>query len=199
MPIYLNQYVGFTWDKIGIIFTIVLLPYMLFEFPLGKLADRWLGEKEFLIIGFVIMAGATGALTFITSTSIVVWTIALFMTRVGGSFTEIMSETYFFKQIDDGDVNIISKALQEKAAFAAEKSGHYSIFSHMPYSDAFFVSAMLSGVNYGELSEFSEKFKSVVLTDSIYVSCDFAKISVFLEKQKGFVGMGKPELQGNGR
>ena len=107
-PIYLSHHIGFTWDKIGIIFTIMLLPYVLFELPLGKLADSRFGEKEFLTIGFIIIAISTMTMAFITSSNFLVWAVILFITRIGGSFIEISSESYFFKQVDDTDTNIIS-------------------------------------------------------------------------------------------
>lgn len=108
MPIYLNQHIGMAWDKIGIIFTIMLLPFVLFELPVGKMADKWFGEKEFLSLGFIITGLATVVIAFISSTSIVVWATVLFLTRTGASLIEITSESYFFKQINDTNVNIIS-------------------------------------------------------------------------------------------
>jgi len=107
-PIYLSHHIGFTWDKIGIIFTIMLLPYVLFELPLGKLADWRFGEKEFLSAGFTIAGLSTIAMAFISSHNFLVWAGILFITRIGASFVEISSETYFFKQVDDTDTNIIS-------------------------------------------------------------------------------------------
>jgi MFS family permease len=106
-PLYLLHQ-GFNWEQIGIIFSIMLLPFLFFELPLGKMADRWFGEKEILAIGFVILGLSVIALAFIHSSSMAVWAIALFMTRVGASCIEIMSETYFFKQIHKGDAPIIS-------------------------------------------------------------------------------------------
>ena len=107
-PIYLNQYIGFNWEKIGIIFTIMLLPYILFELPIGYLADWRFGEKEFLTAGFLITSLSTVAIVFIGSTNFILWIIILFLTRVGASFIQISSESYFFKQVDDTNVNIIS-------------------------------------------------------------------------------------------
>lgn len=107
-PIYLSHHIGFTWHKIGIIFTIMLLPYVLFELPLGKLADWKFGEKEFLTIGFIIIGISTMTMAFIDSRNFLIWAAILFITRIGGSFIEISSESYFFKQIDDTDTNIIS-------------------------------------------------------------------------------------------
>ncbi len=106
-PVYLHDKIGFEWSTIGTIFTIMLLPFILFEIPAGKLADSKWGEKEFLSIGFIIMALATMTLAFITSTNWMIWALVLFLTRAGASLVEIMTETYFFKQIDGGDANII--------------------------------------------------------------------------------------------
>jgi len=108
MPIYLYKHIGFEWTQIGLIFTIMLLPFVILEIPLGKLADTKLGEKELLTSGFILMAIATGTLAFITSTSVVVWALALLVTRIGASTVEIMSETYFFKQVDGNNTNIVS-------------------------------------------------------------------------------------------
>ena len=106
-PLYLLHQ-GFNWGQIGIIFSIMLLPFLFLELPLGKIADKWLGEKEILTIGFIIMGVSTMSLAFIHSSSLAIWTAALLMTRVGASCVEIMSETYFFKQIHSGDAPIIS-------------------------------------------------------------------------------------------
>ena len=107
IPIYLNKYIGFDWKEIGLMFSIMLIPFVLVEIPLGKLADQKWGEKEMLSIGFVIMAISTGIISFIDTKSFVVWAFILFMTRVGASMVEIMSETYFFKKIDSCNANII--------------------------------------------------------------------------------------------
>ena len=107
-PIYLHQYIGFSWEEIGIIFTIMLLPFILFEMPLGKIADRKLGEKELLSIGFLIAGLATAVMSFTTIKNIWLWALMLFMTRVGASMIEIMNETYFFKKIDGRSSSVLS-------------------------------------------------------------------------------------------
>jgi MFS family permease len=106
-PLYLLHQ-GFNWEQIGIIFSIMLLPFLFLELPLGKIADRWFGEKEILTIGFIILSISTMALAFIHSSNLIVWAMALFMTRIGASCVEIMSETYFFKQIHKNDAPVIS-------------------------------------------------------------------------------------------
>lgn len=106
-PIYLNTVIGFGWSDIAIILTIMLIPFVIVQYPLGKLADRKYGEKEIMIIGFVIMAIATMVLPFITSTNVAIWGIALFMTRVGAAAAEIMMETYFFKTVSSRDTAVL--------------------------------------------------------------------------------------------
>jgi len=107
-PLYLHQYLGFAWSEIGIIFTIMLLPFVLFQLPLGVLADRYWGEQEILMSGFIISAVATIGLFFVTSPSIAVWAALLFLTRTGASAIEIMNDTYFFKKIGPRDAEVIA-------------------------------------------------------------------------------------------
>lgn len=102
-PIYLNKNVGFGWEEIGIILTIMLIPFPLIQYELGKLADRYFGEKEIMAAGFAIMGIATVAISLITSHNLFVWAFALFMTRVGAAAAEIMMEVYFFKTVPARD------------------------------------------------------------------------------------------------
>ena len=106
-PIYLHEYIGFEWRELGVIFSIMLVPFLLLEAPLGRLADKVLGEKELLIAGFSVMALATGAMYFFNEHSFVLWAVILFMTRVGAAMVEVMTETYFFKKISAGDAAIV--------------------------------------------------------------------------------------------
>jgi MFS family permease len=102
-PIYLHQTMGFGWEDIGIILVIMLLPFPLIQYPLGRLADKKYGEKEIMSIGFAIMGLSTIALAFITVPNMAIWAIALFVTRVGAAAAEIMMETYFFKTVSPRD------------------------------------------------------------------------------------------------
>lgn len=108
MPIYLHNNIGFDWKEIGVIFTVMLLPFLLFELPIGRLADRKYGEKEIMLSGFVIMALSTFFIPFVTSANPFIWAGMLFLTRVGASFVEITSESYFFKHVDEKNPGLIS-------------------------------------------------------------------------------------------
>lgn len=107
-PIYLNTTLGFDWGTIGKIFSFMLLPFVLLQLPLGKIADKRLGEQEILIAGFLVAGIFTSALALTSSRSAVVWALLLFGTRVGASMIEVMNETYFFKKISDKDLALMS-------------------------------------------------------------------------------------------
>jgi len=106
-PIYLIQHVGFSVSETTFMIGLALVAFILLQTPLGYIADKILGEKEFLIGGFIILALSTASLSFITSTNFWVWTGMLFVTRIGASVVEVMSEAYFFKNIDSSDLNVI--------------------------------------------------------------------------------------------
>ncbi|MBX4209324.1 MFS transporter [Candidatus Parcubacteria bacterium] len=106
-PLYLHETVGFDWPTIGIIFTVMLLPFVMLEAPLGRLADR-IGEKRALSIGFAIMGLATGAIAIVTDHNAWIWAGILFATRVGAATVEVMADTYFFKKVDATKTHIIT-------------------------------------------------------------------------------------------
>lgn len=107
-PIYLSVHLGYDWTQIGIILFIGLMAYVFFEYPIGIIADRWIGEKEMMALGFVIIGVSTSWFTFLGTATLGAWMFAMFMTRVGASFVESTTESYFFKHIDGSDANIIS-------------------------------------------------------------------------------------------
>jgi MFS family permease len=106
-PIYLYDHLGFDWKQIGLIFTIMLIPFVLLDYPLGKLSDK-IGEKKMLIIGFIITSFFTLILPFITEPKVWIWAMILFGTRIGAATIEIMSESYFFKEVDEKNSDEIS-------------------------------------------------------------------------------------------
>lgn len=106
-PIYLRD-LGYSWENIGWIFTIMLIPFVLLQYPMGILADKKTGEKEFLVFAILIMAISTIAIYFIGTGSIMLWAIVLFATRIGAALIEILRDSYFFKKVDAFDVDIIN-------------------------------------------------------------------------------------------
>lgn len=105
-PLYLLD-LGLGWDKIGIIFTVMLVPFVIFQYPAGLLADKKTGEKEFLIVSLAVMGVSTLAVYFINSTAVAVWAAVLFITRIGASLIEVLRDSYFYKRIGSGDIDLI--------------------------------------------------------------------------------------------
>jgi len=106
-PIYLNKYIGFGWDEIGLMFTIMLLPFVLVDYPLGKLADKKYGEAEIMSIGFFILGISTIGLAYINNKNLLLWIGILFITRIGAATVEMMIETYFFKKVPEKDLDVL--------------------------------------------------------------------------------------------
>lgn len=108
IPLYLHNDLGISWPVLSIVFTIMLLPFVMLQIPAGWLADRYWGEKELMISGNLIMAVSLIILFFTTTTNPVVWAVLLFLSRVGAALAEAMQETYFYKQVDVQDVGLIN-------------------------------------------------------------------------------------------
>jgi MFS family permease len=106
-PIYMLD-LGMSWNEIGIIFTIMLLPFVFIQYPMGLLADKKFGEKEFIIGSLFLMAFSTAAIYFINSRSILVWSAVLLATRIGAAGIEVLRDSYFYKRIDGRDVDVIN-------------------------------------------------------------------------------------------
>ena len=102
-PLYLVS-IGLSISQVGIIFTATFIPYVLFEYKLGILADKKYGEKEMLIAGFVIMIVFMIFIYFSKSNSFIYWLFLLFFSYVGATLVEVMSDTYFYKKIDSDDI-----------------------------------------------------------------------------------------------
>ncbi|MCX6763323.1 MAG: MFS transporter [Candidatus Moranbacteria bacterium] len=105
-PIYLSD-LGISWGNIGIIFTVMLIPFVLLQYPAGILADRKRGEKGLIIFSLFLMLATTLVCFFTNTKEIFVWAAILFGTRIGAALVEILRDSYFYKKIDGQDVDII--------------------------------------------------------------------------------------------
>lgn len=95
-------------DILTVITPIALIPFIIFEVGLGRIADNRLGEKEILTAGFILMAITTAGLSWITTSSVLVWAGVLFLTRTGASMVEVMTESYFYKKVGPEDSHLIT-------------------------------------------------------------------------------------------
>lgn len=107
-PLYLATVVGFDWETIGKIIAAGLFAFVVFEYPIGIIADRHLGEKEMMALGFVVLTLASATIFTMTGASALSWMILMFFSRFGASLVEVTTESYFFKQVKGHDSNLIS-------------------------------------------------------------------------------------------
>lgn len=107
-PLYLTGVIGLSWAEFGVIMLFAQLAYVILEYPIGLIADKYIGEKEMMGFGFLIMAISVSWMAFVSVASVLVWSIIMFTTRVGASLVEATSESYFFKQTKSNDAQVIS-------------------------------------------------------------------------------------------
>lgn len=108
IPIYLHQTLGFSWSILGIMFSVMLLPFIIFEIPSGWLADKYLGEKEIMTTGITIIILSLLLFFIVKIPNAWIWGGILFFSRIGAALVEAMRETYFFKIVDAKDVSYIN-------------------------------------------------------------------------------------------
>lgn len=99
---------GYSKTEIGEIFTVMLIPFVVLQYPLGFLADKKTGEKEFLIVALAIMGLSTIGIYLMGVGNIFLWAGVLFLTRVGAAAIEILRDSYFFKRVDGQDIDLIN-------------------------------------------------------------------------------------------
>ncbi len=108
-PIYLHTVLGISWSNLGWMFSIMLVPYVLIEYPAGWLADNFLGDKELMLAGFLIAGGGAAALSLLTTTtSLMIILVILVGSRVGSALVEAMVEAHFFRRVSKRDINSVS-------------------------------------------------------------------------------------------
>lgn len=109
VPAYLHTVLGIPWSSLGWMFSVMLIPYILVEYPAGWVADRLLGDKELMLAGFLIAGGALAAVSAISSSSPLSLILAILVSsRVGSALVESMTEGHFFRRVSERDVNSIS-------------------------------------------------------------------------------------------
>lgn len=108
-PVYLHSVLGIPWSSLGLMFSIMLIPYVVVEYPAGWLADKFLGDKELMFAGFLIAGGSAAMLGFLT-TSTPLWVIVaiLLSSRIGAALVEAMVEAHFFRRVSRRDINTVS-------------------------------------------------------------------------------------------
>ncbi len=139
-PLYLATVIGFDWDTIGKIIAAGLFAFVVFEYPIGIIADRHIGEKEMMALGFVVLALASAQIFYMTAAHVVGWMVIMFFSRFGASLVEVTTESYFFKQVKGHDSNLISlfRLMRPLANLAGALIGSLSLL-YLPFNFLFII------------------------------------------------------------
>ena len=105
-PLYLTNIGIPLTTYMMVILPFALIPLVVLPYELGYLADKKFGEKEMLIIGLLILAVTTFLFVVISTNAIWVWILLLITSRIGASFVETMSFTYYFKKVGAEDPSL---------------------------------------------------------------------------------------------
>lgn len=109
IPLYLHIELGIPWSELGWMFAVMLIPFVVLEYPAGWLADTNLGDKRILAAGFVITGISFAALGLVTiSTPLFAILAVLVLSRVGAALVEAMTEGHFFRRVSSEDANTVS-------------------------------------------------------------------------------------------
>jgi DHA1 family multidrug resistance protein-like MFS transporter len=106
-PIFLHQQLDMSWDTIGLLFTIMLSAFVIFQYITGRIADAFKCERGLMMFGLMVMGTATLLITRAPLFSF--WGLAtlLFITRIGASIVEVVTEAYFFRHVHPDDIGTI--------------------------------------------------------------------------------------------
>ncbi len=112
LRIYLNKYFDFDWDKIGLIFAAMTIPFILIQIPMGNMEDKKHNEKTIFKIGISIVILFSILTLFINPNigadlSFILLIIFLFMAHIGCSLIEISTESLFYKHVDAKNHNAL--------------------------------------------------------------------------------------------
>ncbi len=151
LPLYLYNHAGFSWAVIGSIFSLATFLFVIIEAPVGRLADTRFGEKEFMIAGLALAGGSYIALFFSPGLALLGFAAIILLAHAGGALLEISTETYFFKQVNAADSELIGvfRVLRQVATIAGPLIGSAVLF-FAPFEYVFlaFGIVMLCGIPF---------------------------------------------------
>lgn len=109
VPIYLIEHMGFKWQDLSIMFTMMLLPFVIMPLSLGFIIDKYkIHKRMLLVVGTIIMSASTAIIAFMDTHSVVLWALVLCLTRLGAATIETVSEIYFFTHVREEDAHLLS-------------------------------------------------------------------------------------------
>lgn len=101
IPLFVVK-MGFASDMSGLLMALSIIPFLLFEIPVGEYADKYNVRKPiiagFLILGFMLL-GVFASPWFVLDA------LFLILANVGAAFIEPLHDIYFFKNVSKKEEN----------------------------------------------------------------------------------------------
>lgn len=145
VPLYLHTTLGIPWSDLGWVFALAMLPFVFVEYPAGWLADRYLGDRTLLSLGFLVMGVCFSAFAFVTAAT-PLWIILAILigTRIGAALAESMIESHFFRRITERDASTVSafRMMRPVGALVAPLAGSL-LLTFASYSFLFFTTGIV--------------------------------------------------------
>jgi predicted MFS family arabinose efflux permease len=125
VPIYLADIIGIEPKSLGIMFTVMLLPFVLLGYPIGKSLDKGTSGRRAAQYGLIIMIITTLAFPFIQTKSIIIWGLVLLISRIGAVILETAGDGIFFRSIKEEETELlgIMRDMQPMGYFIASLVG----------------------------------------------------------------------------
>lgn len=98
--------IGATIPIIGMTKTLMGVTQTIFEYPIGMLADKGTGERKIFVVGYVLAAIFTIMLGFVYDLHYFI--TFFFIAATGTSFLEMTRDSYFFRQMKESDIELLS-------------------------------------------------------------------------------------------
>ncbi len=134
-PIYLRS-LGLSWQEIGYAFTVMLIPFLIIEYPIGLIVDKKKNENKLILMFLTILIFTTAAIFFIHSKEVWLWATILLGTRMGAAGLDVLRDIYFYKRVGGVDVDLIDfyrTACPLAVLVGAAMAGLLLLFLPLPY------------------------------------------------------------------
>lgn len=145
VPLYLHNHLGIPWSELGPMFAIMLIPFVVLEYPAGYLADRFFGDRELMALGLLVTGAAFAAMAFIVpGTALFAILMVLLVTRIGAAVAEATIESHFFRRVSASDTNSVAvfRMIRPTATLVAPLVGAVILMTSS-YSILFFSTGIL--------------------------------------------------------
>lgn len=140
VPIYLGDVLGIDAKSLGIMFTIMLIPFVVLGYPVGRILDTGISGRRVAQFGLILMTIATLSFPFIKTQSVLIWIIILLISRIGAVILETAGEGIFFRSIKEEETELlgIMRDMQPLGYFIASLVG-IIVLSIGTITDIFYV------------------------------------------------------------